>query len=175
MIEGDVRDHAHAEVEDVGGVEPPAQAHLADEEVDACARKVKERRAGEDLELGRRAELRRNLINDGLQLRQQRREVGFRDRPLIHLDPFGVGDEVGLRHQADAIARRLQDAGQHGAHRPLAVCPGHQHALEELVGVAECVQKRLGSLQAELDAEAAERGQVIERVLVGHDWPRCWR
>src|SRR5205814_5276894 len=76
VVEGDVRDHADAEVEDIGGVESPAQAHLADEQVDAGARKVKERRAGEDLELGGRAELRCNLINGGLQLRQQRREVG---------------------------------------------------------------------------------------------------
>ena len=85
MIEGDVRDHADAEVEDVGGVEAPAQSHLADEQVDAGTRKVKERRAGEDLELGGRAELRRNLINDGLQFRQQCREVGFKRFEVIQL------------------------------------------------------------------------------------------
>ena len=70
MIERDVCDHADAEIEDVGGVQAAAQANLADEQVDAGTRKVKERRAGEDLELGGRSEFRRNLINDGLQLRQ---------------------------------------------------------------------------------------------------------
>src|SRR5207244_11750628 len=87
VVEGDVRDDADAEVEDVGRVESPAQAHLADEQVDPGTGKVKERRAGEDLELGGRAELRRNLINSGLQLCQQRREVGLADWPLVDLDP----------------------------------------------------------------------------------------
>src|SRR5438552_2987764 len=103
------------------------------------ARKVKERRAGKDLELGGRAELRRNLINGGLQLREQRREVGFRDWPLVDLDPFRVGDEVRLWHQPDTVARRLQDAGEHGADRALAVGPCDVHALKEFVGVAERV------------------------------------
>src|SRR6266566_6022573 len=83
VVEGDVRDYADAEVEDVGGVEPPAQAHLADEKIDAGTRKVVERCAGEDLELGGRAERRRNLTNGGLELRQQSREVDLGDWPLV--------------------------------------------------------------------------------------------
>src|SRR3989442_1427610 len=49
VIERDVRNHADAEIEDVGGVESPAEANLADQHVDAGAREVVEGRAGEDL------------------------------------------------------------------------------------------------------------------------------
>ena len=44
-----------------------------------------------------------------------------------------------LRHQPDAITRRLQDAGHHGADRTLAIGPGDMHTLEEFVGAAERV------------------------------------
>ena len=173
VVQRDVRDHADAEIEDVGRVETPAQANLADQQVDAGARKVVKGGTGQDLELGRRAELCRNFVNDGLKLGEKGREVILRDRPLVNLDPLGVRNEVGLRHQADAIAGRLQDAGQHGADRALAVGAGDVDPLEQVLRIPERVQQGVGPLQSELDAEATERGQVVERFLVVHAWPRC--
>src|SRR5207302_8740430 len=109
----------------------------------------------------------RNLSNGGLQLREQRRKVILRDRSLIDLDALGVGDEVGLWHQADAVAGCLQDAGHHGADGTLAVGAGHVDALEEILWIAEFMEKRLRPLQPKLDAESAKRGQVVKRFLVG--------
>ena len=119
--------------------------------------------------------LRRYRTDDGLEFGQQRREVGFDDRTLVDLDPLRIGNQVRLRHQANAIAGRLKDARQHRAHRALAIGAGDVHALEKLLRIAQRAEEGLGSLQAKLDAEATERGQVVERLLIGHPSPRCWR
>ena len=175
VVERDVRDDADSQIEHVGRVQASTEAHLADQQVDAGAGEVVERSAGEDLELRRWAELGRNLINGGLQLREQRSKVILRNRSLVDLDALGVGDEVGLWHQADPVAGCLQDAGHHGADGALAVGAGHMDALEQILWIAELAQQRLGSLQAKLDAESAKRGQIVKRFLVGHPSPKCCR
>ena len=130
VVECDVRDDFDAQVEDVRGVETTAESHLADEQVDAGAREIVEGGAGQDLEFRRCTQLGRHITNGRLHLGEQCREVGLADRSLINLDPLGVGNEVRLGHQPDAIARHLQDARHHGADRAFAVGPGHLNALE---------------------------------------------
>ena len=53
MVERDVRQHDHLRVEDIGRVEPPAQARLHDRDVHLRRRELGERGRGEDLELRR--------------------------------------------------------------------------------------------------------------------------
>ena len=130
MVEGHVGDHAHAKLQDAGRIEAPAEADLADQQVDSRASEVIEGGRGQDLELGGRTELRADPGDGGLKLADEGGEVGLRDGELIDLDALGIGDEVWLGHEAHAIARLLQDRGEHGADRALAIGPAHVDALE---------------------------------------------
>ena len=94
---------------------------------------------------------------------------------LVDLDPLRVGNEVRLGHEPDLVAGLLQDRGEHGADRSLAVGAGDQDPLEKRFRIPQLGKEGARALEAELDAEAAQRGQVGERFLVGHGAERCWR
>src|SRR2546421_12353922 len=131
VIERHIGDDADAEVEDVGGIETPTKADLTDEEIDAGPREVIQGSTGQDLELGWRARISRNLVDDRLNFSQERGELRLANGMLVDLDSFRVRDEVRLRHQPDGVAGRLQDARDHGADRAFAVRAPDVHALEE--------------------------------------------
>ena len=89
MVVIDVGDDRHPEVEGVGGIEPAAEADLANKPIDARC-EVCERHAGQHLELGSLADLARDRIENGFQLLEGAHEVSFADRNPIELNPLGV-------------------------------------------------------------------------------------
>ena len=74
-----------------------------------------------------------------------------------------------LRHEADPVARSVQNRGQAGRRRAFAVGAGDQRAREPVVGLAEAVENGSGAFGAELHPEAAQSGDICQRLGVRHE------
>ena len=111
VVQVDVGDRGHAEVEGVGRVEAPAETDLAHQHIDPRCQEG-DRQHGEHLELGRRP----NVTGDAVEHRQQRlervHEILLADRPSVELDPLGVGDEMRLGHETNSVPGRAQHRRQ---------------------------------------------------------------
>ena len=159
----DVGHHRHAEVEHVGRVEPAPHADLNHGQVDPLSRELANRGGGERLELGGRAETLGHLVDRGQHRGDRVGKALCRERRSIDRDPLAVADEMRLRHRPHPRAGRLQHRAHHGDHATLAIRPGHQRPAQAALRVVERVHQRLDALETEAHAEAAARGERIDR------------
>ena len=102
MVEVDVGDDGHAAVPGVRRVEPPAEAHLDEGDVDRLLGEPEEDDRGQDLELGRVAEPAADAIRDRQHLPDEPGEGPRIHRPAVDLEPLAVRDEVRLGRLAGA-------------------------------------------------------------------------
>ncbi len=166
MIVLHVRDRGHAGVQDVRGIQPSAEAHLDQCQVDPRVGEVREGGGGEGFELGWWSQARA----DSLDRRRHRLERGGEllaaDRAAIDGDPLAVADEVRLRHRPDPLSRLLEHGPRQGDDAALAVGAADQCSPQASLGMAELVEERLDALQAEADAEASAAAQGGHRAVV---------
>src|SRR5919201_4734270 len=98
-----------------------------------------------------------------------RRELGLVDGFAVDLDALGVGGQMWARHGPDAVAGSLQNRGDDRAGRALAVGAGDEGAAGTGLGIAGGVEDRPHAVEAKLDAEASQAGDVLEGFGVGQD------
>jgi hypothetical protein len=89
-----------------------------------------EHHGGQELELRRRPEARRDPVGDGQHGPDESGERRGVDRPPVDDDPLAVGHEVRLRRLADAVAGGAQRGPGQRDDRALAVGPGDEGAAD---------------------------------------------
>ena len=132
MVQADAGDDGELGREDVGAVQPAAQADLDHGDVHLLVGEPAESQPGGDLEEGESVEV---------PLRQEAEHVFLRDQgPAVRADEF---DPLAEIHQvrggveADAQAGGGQGGGQHRADGTLAVGPGHVDGADLLRGMPQ--------------------------------------
>ena len=167
MIEAHVREHGHAPVPGIGGIQAPAQADLHEGDVEAHLGEVAEHDGGQELELRGWAE----SPGDAIRGRQRRvhepGEVSGSDGPSVHDDPLPVGDEVRFGSLANPVAGRAEGRARQGDDAPLAVRAGDQRPAHGQLRVAHRQQQRPHAAQAQADAVAAPGLDRLEGLRVG--------
>ena len=160
MIERDRRDDGgERAVDDIGGVEPPAQPHFEQQHVGRMAREQDQPRRSRDLEHRyRRAGI------DALALGQNIGELVVADQaalarrgePKALVEP----DPVRRRVDVDAQAARFQDRAQEGDGRALAVGAGDvDHRRQPLLRMAERVENVSHPIERKIDQLRMQRGE----------------
>ena len=172
VVEAHVGEHRHPPVPGVGGVEPPAEAHLDQGDVEVHLGEVAEHDRGQELELRGRAEAPGDAIRGRQRLVHEPREVRRRDRPPVHDDPLPVGHEVRLGGLAHPVPGGPQRGARQGDDAPLAVRARDQRPAHRQLRVAHRTQQRADAAQAQADPEAAAGLDRLERLRVG---PRVLR
>ena len=151
VVQVHVRDRRDAAVPGMGRVEPPAESHLDDGEVEADIGEMAEDDRRQQLELGRRSVAPRHAVRRRHDLGDEAREVGRPDRPAVDHDPLAVRHEMRLGCLADAQPGRPERAPGECEHAALAVRPGHQRAAHGQLRVAELAQQRARPPEAQAD------------------------
>jgi hypothetical protein len=163
----DVRDRRDAEVEDVCGVEPPAEPDLDDDEVHPPSRELGDRGRGQRFELGRRSDVGGHAIDCGQHALDGRSEVRSRDRLAVDGDALAIADEVRLRHRPDRGARRDEHRADHRHHRALAVRPADERSAQVTLRITELGHQPSHSVETHADPESPALGQRGDGVRVG--------
>ncbi len=155
--------HCHAKVEHIGRVEAASHADLDHCQVDTLPRKLTDRRGGQGLELGGRTQPHGHLVDRGQHGRDRLGEALRGEGHPVDGDPLPVADEMRLRHRANPHAGRLEHGAHHRDHAPLAVGARDQRAAQAALGMVERLHQRLDTLEAQAHAEAAARGERLDR------------
>ena len=163
VIQADVHDHRGLRrVDDVGGVQLAAQAHLQHYDLAGVAGEVLHCDAGDQLKLGgvllHGFRQRLNVLGDCGELL-----VG--DLLTAHLHALVEAQDVGRGVQAGAVARLPQHALQHGGGGALAVGSGDVDELQLLLRVAHLLQQLAGAAQARTHAHPADAVNVLQRFI----------
>ena len=167
VIELDVRDRRHAEVEDVGRVEAAAHPDLDERQVDLAPRELGDGHGGERFELGRRPDLVPDTIHGGQDALDRRREVVAVDGDAVDCDPLAVAHEVRFRHGADAQSRRREHGPSHRDDRALAVRAANERAPQPTFGMADLGHEPLDPLEPHADPEAPSFAESGDGLAVG--------
>ena len=151
VIQADVHEHGSlGGSDDVGGVQPAAQAHLQHHDVTAPVGKPAQGRGGDELKL-------RGVVCHGLgqgaEPGHQLRQLPVRNLLPVHLHPLVKAEEIGGGVKPCAIARGLENRGQHGRAAPLAVGAGDVDEFQPVLGPAQLLQQLLRPAEAGLGAE----------------------
>ena len=121
VVERDVGDDRDTAVPGVGGVQPAAQAHLDEGQIEVRLRECQEDDGREELEFGGLAEPPRDPVGGREHAFDEPGERGRVDRVAVEHDPLAVGHEVRLRGLADPQPARPQGAARERQHAALAV------------------------------------------------------
>ena len=125
MIERDIGDRRHPEVEDVGAVEAATETDLTDQHLGVRLARGEDPPCGQDLE-PRRLQLLGERVGCLPNAGDERPELRLADRYAVTDDPLGVRDEVRAREQHRPIPGGAADGIDGGAHRSLAVGARYQ-------------------------------------------------
>ena len=167
MIEVDRRDGGHDGLNDIGRVEPSAQANLDDAELDAGVTKQVERhrrRRFEEGRLSRERVLRDHRLDRGLHVGRRLPHLGGADRLSVDDKSFRQVDEMRRGVASGVVTRAPQHLVDHRGHGSLAVCTGDVNRSKSVLGIAETREQRANVVEAELDAELFEAEKVGERI-----------
>jgi hypothetical protein len=164
MVEPDGGDCAGDGTNDVGRVEPAAEADFDDRDLDLGAPEHLERHRSRHLEERRRhleravrpqpLDERQDVSGDGMQRR--RVNGGAADH-----EPFRQVGEVGRDVARGPDAGRHQRRMRHRGHRALAVGARDVERGEAALGVAERVTQARDVLETQLDPEHLERENAV--------------
>ena len=160
---GDHRRLRH--VDDVGGVQLPAHAHLQHHDLAVFLPEILHGQGGYQLEL-RRGVL--HGVGVGLDTFGQLRQGLVRDLPPVHLHPLVEAVDEGGGVEANPVTGVFQNRRQHGGGGALAVGTGDVDEFQPFVGIAQLSQKLLGPLQPQLAAHPVDGVDVLERFFIGH-------
>jgi hypothetical protein len=172
VLERDVRQHDHAVGRhDVGRVEPASQARLDHHRVQVGSRKRRERRSGQDLELGDTVVC--GEIQRGGGIPDRCNGIGeprLADRALIDLDPLPPADDVRRQVRADPSPLAAEAGRCKSGRRGLAVGADDLDRGCRAVGVVERSKQPHHALQAEPHPQDRKPLDVSRGGDVGHGW-----
>ena len=142
MIQPDGGHQRDFRQDDVGGIQPPADAHFDHGEIYLLLGKVRKgqgraqfKGGGEDVLFQQRL---RNLTDAA----GQRNQIRVGNGLAHHLHPLVVGNQIRGSVHARAVARLTQDAFGIGGGGALAVGAGNVHAAELILRIAQGRQQR---------------------------------
>jgi len=165
MVDADGRDRADRRlVDDVGGVEAPAEPDLQHQQLGRNGGEDVERRRRDDLEEGDR------IIAVG---RLAGLDRGF-ERVVVDNragQPDALVEAHEMRRGVDvhAVARRLGHGADVGAERALAVGAGDMHDRRQaLLGIAHAVEQALEPREVEIDDARMARHQSFDECVRRH-------
>ena len=167
--------------EDVGAVEASAKANLYDLGIDVRIAEGEERHSGEELE---GAEATRGvakfIIDDGLELGDERSETVLGDRFAVDRNPLGEFVEVGASVEAGAEMGCPKDRFDHGGDGAFALGAGDVDGEAGGLGAAEANEKGGDAVEGEGRAlaiglarslEVSESEEVVDGGAVVHGAP----
>ena len=161
VVEGDVGDDAGQRRDDVGRVQPPAQAGFPDHQV-AFLFGEKFQRHHRDEFKKRRVMVRREIASSsGCNSSDQPDDFVFRNQLAVDLNPFAERNQMRRGEQPDAQSRRAINAFEHGAGRAFAVGAGDVDEAEFFLRIARQRGELEGVFQPEL---RAEQTQAVEKL-----------
>ena len=172
MIEAEGGDDGHLGMDDVGGVQPPPQAHLQHGDVHPLLGQVEEPQGGGDLEGGDPLD----LIHQGPEPLHQGHHLVFADQAIVDADPLAVGVKVRGGVKRGAVAGGPQDGGDHGCRGAFSLGAGDVDGGIAAMGVAQEGQYPLHAPQVEAGRGVAvghllfvvnEAVDVVEGLLIG--------
>ena len=166
VVKGDIRDRRDAAVPRMRSVEPPAQAHLDERDVDTFLGEPAEEHGREQLELGRRPVSTLDTISSRQDLANEPRERHRVDRPAVDLQPLAVADEVRLGGGPDPDPGRTQRGSGEGQHAALAVRAADKRPPQLELRIAECLEECTCPSQAQTDPEPPPLGQRADGVAI---------
>jgi hypothetical protein len=123
--------------DDIGRVQPSAEADLDDGDVNPGPHEVPEGHRGEHLKVRRGPVMAGQDGVDAFDLGPRPGELGGRDHHAVHSDPFADIDDVGAGVEPDAPAAPDEGGGGHLAHRPLALGSRDVNRAEGPLGMAQ--------------------------------------
>ena len=145
----------------------PPRPDLDQGDVEPRLREVAEHHGGQELELGRRPEPRRDAVGDGQDVADEPGERAGVDRAAVDDDPLAVGDEMWLGRLADAIAGGPERGPGQRDHAALAVGAGDQRAADRQLRVAHRSQEGPDASEPEAHPVAATRLDRRQRLGIG--------
>ena len=167
MIEGDVGDDAGQRRDDVGRIEPSAEAGFPNHEVAFLFAKKFQRHHRDDFKK-RRVMVGGKLFQQRLQFRDEPDNLVFGNKLPVELNPFAEGNQMWRGEQPDAQAGRAVNAFEHGAGRAFAIGAGDVDEAEFFLRITrECGQLEC-VFQPELRAEQTQAVKKLNRFGVGH-------
>ena len=179
VVERDVGDDGEQRLDDVGGVETAAHAHFEDGEIDLRLGEGFEGDRGQHFEVARvcgEASIGDQAAGTVVDAEVEPGKVLVADGRTV--DANALVDALEMRRgvEADAVASALQDRGQSGSGRTLAVGAGNQYGAKSLFRMAERFDQRAHLLKTELAPRLAGRRvqlthpsmETVERRSVRH-------
>jgi hypothetical protein len=162
VIEIDAGDHRAIGVNAVDGIEPPAEAHFQDNQIQRLGRQAQHDGQRGELEIRQLHITARRF--DGLEMRQQR--FGLH---RLAVDPAALLEmhQVRLDVEPDLVAGLQGDSLQHRAGRTLAIGAGNHH------------DRHIAEFQAQLVAQADHAGERhvdrlrMQALAVGEPFVKC--
>ena len=170
--------HAHGgedgnlrHVDDVGGVQRAAQAHLQHHDVAGLLPEIQQGDGGDKLKFG--GVLRHGLRRGADPLRQGGQGL-VGDHLSVHLDALVKGHQVGRGVQPHPVSGGPENGRQTGAGAALAVGARHVDEFQPPLGVSQGVEQRPDAAQARLMLLPVEGVDIRDGFLTGHeDAPLC--
>ena len=176
MIEADVADRAGQRLDDVGRVQPPAQADFYHRRVNLPLGKPGERDVRQDFKISGRT-IRKTLaqrVEHRHAGAQDAREIGFWNPRSINRAAFAHVLQMRRDIQPDAAAVGAQHRGREGAGRTFAFRAGDVQAVETPPGFTERARHVAHGLQRKRGARSGQRRfalVVYKSVEVGKRLP----
>ena len=164
VVDAERGDPAHRRtVDDVGGIQPAAEADLDDARIGWGPRESEEGGRGGHLE-----EARLDVGADVEDLFEQRGQRLVLDQAAGDADALVEADQVRAGESVDLVTRGLQPGAQERAGRSLAVGAGDvEHGRQRVLRAAERVEQPRDPVEPELVAAGREQRQAVELRLDG--------
>ena len=153
---------------DIRGVQRPAQAGLQNHHITAPLPKVQEGGGGDQLKL--RGML-RHRFGGGADLLRHRSQVLVGNFLPINPDTLVKPLQMGRGIQPHPVSRRLQNRRQAGANAALAVGPGHVDTFQLPLGISQPAEQFPDAAQARSARLPAVGPNVGHRLFSRHDAP----
>ena len=152
-------------VDDVGGIQRAAQAHLQHHDVAFRLSEPEHPQCRDDLELGGDIG---HGIGSGLHTLHQPHQRLVRDLLAVYLNALVEPVDKGRSIQAHPVTRRLQAGSQHGRRAALAIGARHMDESQLLVRISQCGQQGPGAGQARLVPRPLDGMDIVQRFFIVH-------
>ena len=128
MVETDVGDDRNQRVDDICAVEPTAESHFNDGNVDIIVAEILERHLGGNLKEGQS-----DFLEEILALFHEVDNILLSDGYAVDAYAFAEVEQMRRGVESHLVAAHLQDGRQRMRHRAFTVRAGYVNALEVLV------------------------------------------
>ena len=171
VLERDIRDDGDLRRDDVRRIEQAAETDLDDGIFHFLLCKIIERCCRQCLELRRAlGSLGHHLVNLLAHSCQACGEVRLADGLSINLHALGVRDEMRRDVEPRADGRLLENRGEHGRNRALAIRARHMNRAIMVLRRAQELEQTLDSCETEPHAENIQSIEISQGFPIVHDF-----